>query len=109
MNTSLEALENQYILLRSSLDAFTAQGATPEQISQLRLQIVQSRTNYWKAIRSILHDDDPQIETLVEKLNAEQADLAKTLERFSDVAKVLNLVTKVVHIGSQIVSKAIAV
>lgn len=109
MNPSLEALENQYFLLRESLSTLTAQGATPQQLDQLRSQIVRSRTNYWSAVNSILHDDDPEVRNLVSQLNAEQLTLTATIGHLGDIAKVLQAITKAVDIGSQIVSKAISI
>ena len=41
MNPSVEALENQYFLLRGSLSTLIGQGATSAQLDQLRTQIVQ--------------------------------------------------------------------
>ena len=108
MNPSLEALENQYFLLRGSLSTLMAQGATSEQLDELRRQIVRSRTNYWSAVNSILHDDDPEVRKLVSELNTEQLTLQATIGHLEDIAKVLGAITKAVDIGSQIVAKAIS-
>ncbi|MBS1815038.1 MAG: hypothetical protein JSS87_09215 [Acidobacteria bacterium] len=109
MNQSLQALEDQYFLLRGSLDTFKQQGATPEQIEQLRSQIVRSRANYWKAIDSIFHDDDPEVSNLILQLNTEQETLTASIHHLENIAEVLNAVNKAVDIGSQLVSKAISV
>ena len=45
MNPSVEALENLYFLLRGSFTTLQAHGATPDQLDQLRTQIVIARTN----------------------------------------------------------------
>lgn len=108
MNPSLEALENLYFLLRSSLTTLQAQGATPDQLDQLRTQIVRARTNYWTAINSILHDDDPEVRDLTSQLNSAQLSLDASIKHLNDVAKVLDAITKAVDIGSQIVEKAIS-
>jgi recombinational DNA repair protein RecR len=67
MSQSIEALENQYFLLRGSLSTLTEQGATTTQLDQLRTQIAQSRTNYWAAVNKNLQDDNPEITHLVTK------------------------------------------
>lgn len=108
MNGSLQALEDQYVLLRSSVDVFKEQSASPEQMDVLRTQIVQSRTNYWKAINSIFHDDDPEIERLVGSLQAEQVSLQASLKKIENVSHVISAITKAVEIGSQVVAKAVA-
>lgn len=107
MNPSLQSLENQYFLLRSSLASLNAQGATPDQISQLQTQIVQSRTNYWTALNKVLHDDDPAVVDLVSQMNTAQLTLAASIENLGDVAQILDGITKAVLIGSQLAAKAL--
>ncbi|HXS13247.1 MAG TPA: hypothetical protein VN734_11135, partial [Acidobacteriaceae bacterium] len=106
MNPSVEALENLYFLLRGSFTTLQAHGATPDQLDQLRTQIVIARTNYWTAINSILHDDDPEVRNLTSQLNSAQLSLDATIKHLNDVAKVIDAITKAVDIGSQIVEKA---
>ena len=108
MNPSLEALENLYVLLRGSLSTLQAQGATIDQLDLLRAQIVRARTNYWTAINSVLHDDDPEVRILTSQLNSAQLSLDATIKHLGDVAKVLDAITKAVDIGSQIIEKAIS-
>jgi hypothetical protein len=108
VNPSVQALENLYFLLRSSLSTLQAQGATPDQLDQLRTQIVLARTNYWTAINNIFHDDDPEVRTLTSQLNAEQLTLAATIKNLNDVAKVIDAITKAVDIGSELVAKAVS-
>ena len=108
MSPSLEALENLYFLLRGSLTTLQAHGATPDQLDQLRTQIVAARTNYWTALNKILHDDDPQVRNLTSQLNSAQISLEATIKHLNDVAKVLDAITKAVDIGSQIVAKAVS-
>ncbi len=107
MNNSLGALEKQYMFLTQSLTDLMDQGATPEELTTMRKAIVQSRTNYWKAIGSVLHDDDPAVGTLVSQMNASQLNLEAGLKNLGNVSKVLDVVTKAVNIGSQLVSKII--
>ncbi len=108
MNPSVQALENLYFLLRGSLTTLQANGGTPDQLDQLRTQIVIARTNYWTAINSILHDDDPEVRDLTSQLNTAQLSLEATIKNLNDVAKVLDAITKAVDIGTQLVEKAIS-
>lgn len=107
MSPSVEALENLYFLLRGSLTTAQAHGATPDQLDQLRTQIVAARTNYWTAINSIFHDDDPLVRNLTSQLNSAQISLEATIKHLNNVAKVLDAITKAVDIGSQLVAKAV--
>jgi hypothetical protein len=108
MSQSVETLENQSSLLRASLGTLADQGATADQLDQLRTQIAQSRTNYWTAVNKNLQDDNPEITQLVTQLNAEEANLKTTIDHLGDFAKVIDAITKAVDIGSQIVAKAAA-
>jgi hypothetical protein len=108
MNPSVEALENQYFLLRSSLGTLIAQGATAQQVEELRAQIARSRNNYWTAINNKLDEQDPEVKSLVSQLNTEQLSLNATIDHLGNVAKILDAITKAVDIGSQIVSKVVA-
>ena len=108
MNQSLEVLENQYFFLRGSLSVLAAHGATPEELDLLRTQIVRSRTNYWTTINKILHDDDPEVQDLISQLNKEQLTLTADLDRLEDIVVTLDLITRVVNLGSRIASKAIS-
>jgi hypothetical protein len=108
MNPSVESLENQYFLLRESLSNLMAQGATPDQLNQLRTAIAKSRDNYWLAARRIMHDDDPDVKSLVSQLNLVQLSLAATIQHLGDIAKVIDAITKAVNIGSQLAAKAVA-
>lgn len=105
MNPSLAVLEKQYFFLQGSLPDLMSQGATPEQLDAMRAAIVQSRKNYWKAINGVLHDDDPEVASLVSQMNTAQLNLEAGLKNLGNVAKVLNVITKAVDIGSQIAAK----
>jgi len=107
MSPSLECLENQYFTLRSSLPTLVTQGATTDQIDQLKAAIAKSRDNYWLATRRILHDDDPAVGSLVSQMNTEQLSLDATIKHLGDIAGVINAITKAVDIGSQLAAKAV--
>lgn len=109
MNTGVQALEDQYFLLRGSLATLTAAGASPDQLAQLRSAIVASRNNYWTAVGRVLHDDDPAVEALVQRMNAEENALTTELQHLDSVGKVLNRIAEAISIGSQLAAKAVAI
>ena len=109
MNPSVEALENQYFLLRGSLSTLMAQGATADQLAQLRAAIAKSRDNYWLATRRIMHDDDPAVQTLVSAMNNAQLSLDASIQHLGEVAKVISAITKAVEIGSDLAAKAVPI
>ncbi len=108
MSPSIQALEDQYFLLRGSLPAITSQGANADQLAQLQTLIVKSRDNYWTAARSILQENDPRIQALVSQLETAQLTLTTTLAHLGNVVKVLDTITRAVSIGSELVGLAVA-
>jgi len=108
MNQSLGVLEKQYFYLTQSLSDLMEQGATPVELDAMRKAIVQSRTNYWKAINNVLHDDDPDVASLVSQMNTAQLNLEAGVKNLGNVAKVLDVITKAVDIGSQLAAKVVA-
>jgi hypothetical protein len=55
---SVEALETRYFSLRRSLSTLMEQGATTEQLAELRAAVEASRSNYWFALRRGRRPDD---------------------------------------------------
>ena len=109
MNPSVEALENQYFLLRGSLSTLMAQGATTDQLAQLRAAIAKSRDNYWLATRRIMHDDDPEVQALVSKMNSAQISLEASIQHLGEVAMVISTIAKTVEIGTELAGKAVPI
>lgn len=107
MNPSVEALENQYFLLRGSLSTLMTQGATADQLAQLRTAIAKSRDNYWLATRRIMHDDDPEVQALVSAMNSAQLSLDAAIQHLGDVAKVVTVIAQAVEIGTELAGKAV--
>ena len=111
MDTSslaLLALENQYKSLRASLPTVEAQGATEDQLNTLRNAIAKSQDNYFAAVQSILHDDDPEVAALSSQMKTIQLTLDQAVKQMGNIAEFLNDVTKAVDIGSQLAAKAVA-
>ena len=107
MNDSLAVLEKQYFFLNQSLPGLIDAGATQQEIDAMRKAIVQSRTNYWKAINHILHDDDPEVALLVSQMKTEQLNLEAGLKHLGNVSRVLQAISKAVDIGSQLADKIV--
>ena len=108
MNSALEALESQYTLLLSKKGIFVPPSATPDEQDAFMTQLVKSRKNYWTAIATTLHDDDPQIQKLVSQLNTEQLTLSHQLDQMAKISDVLNAITKAIDVGTTIITKAMA-
>jgi hypothetical protein len=83
-----------------------AQGATADQLAQLRTAIAKSRDNYWLATRRIMHDDDPEVQTLVSEMNSAQLSLDAEIQHLGEIAKIISAITKAVEIGSELAAKA---
>lgn len=107
MNSSLAALERQYFFLQGSLPDLMGRGAPEEELSAVRLAIVQSRTNYWTAINKVLHDDDPRVAALTSQMNLEQLNLEAALKTLKTVTQVLNVITKAIDVGTKLAEMAI--
>jgi hypothetical protein len=108
VNESLQALEDQYFYFMQTLADLTDEDAPAPVLEALRKAVVQSRTNYWKAIHKILHDDDPEVAALVEQMEAAQCAIDAAVKNLNNVAKILTAVTKAIDIGSELAAKAVA-
>lgn len=108
MNQSLAVLEKQYEFLQGSLPDLMSQDATPQQLDAARAAIAQARTNYFKAIKGLLQDDDPEVASLVSQMNMAQLNLEAGVKHLGNVAKVLDVITKAVDIGSKLAAKVVA-
>lgn len=108
MNDALAALEKQYFFLNDSLSDLIDKGATEDELNSMRAAVVQSRTNYWRCISRILHNDDPAVKELTTRLNLQEIELEHAVKTMSGVAQILNVVTEAVSIGSQLAALAIA-
>jgi hypothetical protein len=108
MNPSLQALEDQYMLLRKSLPELEPRCETEDQRNILRNAVAQSRDSYFAAIRGTLREDDAGVVALTVQMNTIQLALDKEVKDVGDVEKALNVITKAVSIGSQLAAKAVA-
>jgi hypothetical protein len=107
MGDALAALEGIYFAFQDNLN--DALAACPDQASRdvVMSKYVAARQNYWQCINKGFHDDDPALRALVVQAKAACAALETMDEQLGDVAKVIDIVTKAVTIGSQIAAKVI--
>jgi len=108
MGDALAAVENIYFTFQDNLN--DALAACPDQASRdaVMTKYVAARQNYWQCINKGFHDDDPAVQALVVQAKAACADLETIDAHLGDIAKVIDIVTKAVTVGSQIASKVIA-
>ncbi len=106
MGPGLQCLEDLYLYLNANYDDIEAKMTTDEQKKGLATQFVTARSNYWKAINKILHDDDPQVQALVKQMNAAQATLQADVTGLAKVAKIIGDITTAVQIGTKLATLA---
>jgi hypothetical protein len=106
MGNSLQALEDQYMLLTQNLSAVLGACATQQEKDAVMQQYVTARRNYWNSIQKIFHDDDPSIAALVKRMNDEQKQIKGTVARLNEISRVINVITDAVSIGSALAAKA---
>ena len=107
MGPSLQSLEDQYILLTQQLSEILAACPGQTERDQLMTQYVASRRNYWSSIQKIFHDDDPQIVSLVQEMHKEQQEIKDCTDQLNDIAKVINIITDAVKVGTALAAKAL--
>jgi hypothetical protein len=107
MGDALAAVESLYFTFQDNLN--DALAACPDQASRdaVMTKYVAARQNYWQCINKGFHDDDPVVRDLVVQAKAACEDLKTIGDHLGDIAKVINIVTKAVTIGSQIAAKVI--
>jgi|HubBroStandDraft_6_1064221.scaffolds.fasta_scaffold397240_2 hypothetical protein len=107
MGDALTVVESIYFTFQDNLDEVLA--ACPDQATRdaVLTKYVAARQNYWQCINRVFHDDDPAVRDLVVQAKAACADLETIDAHLGDIAKVIDIVTKAVTIGSQIAAKVI--
>ena len=100
MGPSLKSLEDQYMLLSQQLSMNLAACKTQDQRDQIMTQYVASRRNYWSCIQKTFHEDDPQVVTLVQKMQDEQQAIKDCANHLDNIAKVIDTITKAVSVGT---------
>ena len=108
MTEALAALEDQYFYFQQAVADLTDEDAPQDVLQALRTAVAQSRTNYWKAINKVLHDDDPEVASLVEQMKTSQENIDAALKKINQVAKILKAITKAIDVGSELAAKAVA-
>ncbi|HVW79304.1 MAG TPA: hypothetical protein VHB45_16935 [Alloacidobacterium sp.] len=107
MGPSLQSLEDQYMLLTANLSKMQDACSTQSERDQLMTQYVTSRRNYWSSIQKVFHDDDPQVEVLVKEMRNEQQAIKDATAHLENIAKVIDIVTDAVSVGTALAAKAV--
>jgi DNA repair ATPase RecN len=105
MGPSLQSLEDQYMLLSQQLAMTLAACVTQTQRDQVTAQYVASRRNYWNSIQKAFHDDDPTIVSLVQQMHEEQKKIKDSANQLNEIAKVINVITDAVSIGTKLAAR----
>ena len=106
MGDALQSLEQQYLFLTQHLSDILDACETDDQRNQVRTSYVEARRNYWNAINQIFHDDDPRIEQVVEQMHDAQDSLEHMTQELANIAQVINAISTVVKIGTELASMA---
>lgn len=107
MGPSLQSLECQYMLLTQNLSMILAACASQAQRDQVMTQYVASRRNYWSSIQKIFHDDDPAVVSLVNEMHEEEQRIEDSTKHLNDIAKVIDIITDAVEVGTALAGKAL--
>jgi len=107
MGPSLQSLEDQYMLLTQQLSTLLDACTTQAQRDQVMTEYTTARRNYWSGIQKTFHDDDPQIVSLVQKMQAEQKQIKEVTNHLNDIAKVIDIITDAVNVGTALAAKAV--
>ncbi len=106
MGPSLQALEDQYMLLSQNLSMILAACPTQTERDQVMTQYVTARRNYWNSIQKVFHDDDPKVVVLVQEMQTEQKKIQYATNHLNNIAKVIDIITDAVNVGSTLASIA---
>ncbi len=106
MGPSLQSLEDQYMLFTQHLSMILAACPTQVERDQVLTQYVAARRNYWSSIQKIFHDDDPQVASLVQQMHNEQKEIQDCTKMLNNIAKVIDIITDAVNVGTALASKA---
>ncbi|HLH35616.1 MAG TPA: hypothetical protein VKX41_13165 [Alloacidobacterium sp.] len=104
MGPSLQALEDQYMLLSQNLSMILAACPTQTERDQVMTQYVTARRNYWNSIQKVFHDDDPKVVVLVQEMQTEQKKIQDATNHLNNIAKVIDIITDAVNVGSTLAS-----
>jgi hypothetical protein len=56
-----------------------------------------------------MHDDDPEVQALVSKMNSAQLSLEASIQHLGEVAGVISVLAKAVEIGTELAGKAVPI
>jgi hypothetical protein len=107
MQNPLQELETTYFTLQSQINMLGAACQTQDQRNALSVQYVQARQNYWACINKAFHDDDPDVVTLTNQIDAANQQIKNATQQMGDIAKVIDSITNVVNLGTKLAAKVI--
>lgn len=109
MQSPLQELETTYFTLQSQISVLSQACQTQEERDTVSAQYVQARQNYWACVNKAFHDDDPQVVTLTNQIDAANTQLSNAVQQLGDIADTISDITNVVTLGEQLASKVITV
>jgi hypothetical protein len=107
MGDALGTLESIYFSFQANLEDMLAACKTQADRDAIMSQYVAARQNYWQCIDRTFHNDDPAVQSLVAEAKVDIAQLNTIDNSLGDIAKVINIATEVVTVGSKIAAKVI--
>ena len=105
MTDALQALESQYILLTINLSDLLAACQTDSDKKAVMTLYVASRRNYFNCINRLFHDDDPDVQALVDQMKEEQSELKAAVANIGAIAGVITAITTAVQTGVALAAK----
>ena len=109
MQSQLQELEQTYFTLQTQINTLGVACQTQPQRDALSTQYVKARENYWACANKAFHDDDPQVVKLTDQIHAANQQIANSVQQAGDIAKVIDDVTNLVTLGTQLASMVITV
>jgi hypothetical protein len=109
MQSALQELESTYFTLQSQINMLSQACQTQDQREAISAQYVKARQNYWACVNKAFHDDDPMVDSLTSQIHAANQQLSNAVQEMGDIARVINDITNVVTLGTQLAAKVIAV
>jgi hypothetical protein len=94
------------MLLTQDLSMILAACPTQQERDAVLKQYVAARRNYWNSIHKVFHDDDPAIAALVKQMGVEQRQIESCTDQLNAIAKVINIITDAVMVGTALAAKA---
>ena len=106
MQDALSALEQTYMNLQSQV-SMLSMNCNADQKNTLITQLVAARSAYWSCVNKAFHDDDPQVISLTNQLNAANQQLSNAVQQMGDITATISQITQAVSLASGLASMVI--